>query len=156
MAEKLLNINLEHGKRKRFTIDGDKNRILEINPSDMGIFARVDNFDKVVSPAIIEFGEKQINMPEGQDFNLAELGEGLMALDKLIREQLDILYDTNFSAIMAPYGTMLDPINGEFRYQYLIDIMSELYNETFTEELKERNDKIREHTKKYVSKVNKE
>lgn len=155
MAEKMLNINLEHGKRKRFTINGDENRILEINPSDMGIFARVDNFDKVVTPALVEFGEKQFNASES-DFDLTKLGEDLAALDKLIREQLDIMYDTNFSEVTTPHGTMLDPINGEFRFQYLNDVFSDLYDKTFTQELKQRNDKIRERTKKYVNKVNKE
>lgn len=155
MAEKLLNINLEKSRRKRFTIDGDENRILELNPSDLGIFARIDNFDKVVTAAIREFGEKQVDSDD-DNFDVTKLGEAFTALDKLIREQLDILYDTNFSEVTTPHGTMVDPIEGEFRFQYLNDVFAELYQDQITQELKERNDKIREHTKKYVDKVNKE
>lgn len=155
MAEKMLNINLEQGKRKRFTIDGDENRILEINPADMGIFARIDDFDKAIIPALEEFSEKQFGGTE-EDFDLWAMGKAMLELDKFVREQLDIMFDTNFSEIVAPYGTMLDPVNGDFRFQYLIEVFSKVYNDEFQKELTKRNDKIRERTKKYVNKVNKE
>lgn len=153
MAEKMLNINLEHGKRKRFTIDGDENRILELNTSDMGIFARFDEFEKESEKAVTDFAEFQASQ---EDFDLSELGRRFTELDKFLRDKLDYLFDTNFSAVVAPFGTMVDPIDGEFRFTYLIDVMGDVINGELTKEVKARNAKIREHTKKYVNKVNKE
>ena len=40
MSEKLENLNLGVNTKKRFTIDGDENRILEIDVQDMSIMSR--------------------------------------------------------------------------------------------------------------------
>ena len=155
MAEQILNINLDKGRRKRFTIDGDENRVLEINPSDMGIFARLSEFDEQVTAAMEKFSNEQAEVTTDEDFDIVKLGKLITELDHFIREKMDWLFDTNVSEVMAPHGTMLDPINGEFRFQYLNEVLSDLFDKQFTKELKIRNDTIRKHTKKYVDKVNK-
>ena len=153
MAEKMLNINLDRGQRKKFTIDGDESRILELNTSDMGIFARLDAFDKNVTAALQEFDKIQTSETEKDGWDIIKLGEQLHKLDEIIKEQFDILYDTNFSEVVVPHGTMLDLIDGEFRFQYLNEVFANLYEKQLSKELKIRNDTIRKHTKKYIEKV---
>ena len=154
MAETLSNISLGSLNKKRFTIDGDENRILELNTSDLSVISRVDEFDKAVTEEFEKFVEEQDKFT-GEDFDFKRLGELLTEIDKFIREKLDWLYDAKISETLAPFGTMLDPINGDFRFQIINDILVGLYDKQFTKELKVRNDKIRQHTKKYVDKVNK-
>ena len=155
MAEKIQNINIDVGSRKRFTIDGDENRILELNTNDMGIFSRLDDFDQNVTAAFKEFDDFQSQEIEKDDWNVVKLGEALKKLDTTIREQFDRLYDTNFSEVVVPHGTMIDLINGEFRFQKLNDVFSTIYEKQFSKELKAQNEKIKKHTEKYIGKVDK-
>ncbi|MBP5710548.1 MAG: hypothetical protein J6W84_06185 [Bacteroidales bacterium] len=155
MAEKIQNINIDVSSRKKFTIDGDENRVLELNTNDMGIFSRLGDFDQTVTAAFQEFEDFQNTEMEKDDFDVVKLGEALKKLDDVIRNQFDILYDTNFSEVVVPHGTMIDLIDGDFRFQKLNDVFSTIYEKQFSKELKAQNEKIRKHTEKYIGKIDK-
>lgn len=148
-----LNINLSESRKKRYTIDGDENRILEFDPYDLGILSRLEEVETAIIEAVDKFGDVQDTLDFEDPEVYKELAKQLRELDTFIRQQLDYLFDTNFSEVCAPHGTMLDPINGEMRFTYLVDIFTDIFTDNISKALEQRNKKIKQHTKKYVEKV---
>ena len=145
-----LNINLSEARKKRYTIDGDENRVLEFDPTDLGLLVRIEEVEPAILDAVSKFGEAQADANYEDNETIKEMAKRLKELDLFIRERLDYLFDTNFSEVCAPHGTMLDPVNGEMRFTYLLDVFATLYGEELSKALKKRNDTMKKHTKKYV------
>ena len=145
-----LNINLSEARKKRYTIDGDENRILEFDATDLGLLVRIEEVEPAILDAVNKFGEAQADADYENNETIKEMAKRLKELDLFIRERLDYLFDTNFSEVCAPHGTMLDPVNGEMRFTYLLDTFANVYGEELSKALKKRNDTMKKYTKKYV------
>ena len=63
---------------------------------------------------------------------------------------MDKLFDANVSETCAPSGTMFDPINGKFRFEHIIDVLSGLYESNMQSEIKKTASRIAKHTDKYT------
>lgn len=148
-----LNINLTGASRKKYTIDGDENRVLEINTTDLGVISRLTEVEADIEKVIEEFSNDQSKFDFENLDDLKLASQKLKEVDVFIREKLDYLFDTNFSEVCAPHGTMLDPIDGSLRFTYLIEVMADVYTDSLSEALKKRADTMQKHTKKYVKKV---
>ena len=145
-----LNINLSEARKKRYTIDGDESRILEFDATDLGLLVRIEEVEPAILDAVNKFGEAQADADYENNETIKEMAKRLKELDLFIRERLDYLFDTNFSEVCAPHGTMLDPVNGEMRFTYLLDTFANVYGEELSKALKKRNDTMKKYTKKYV------
>ena len=149
MAE-LQNIDLSVFRKKRFTIDDDENRILELDTSDLNVIKRLKEF----YPKLKALEEKTQNAPDFRDGELGDIAEFLDDIDHEMRVAVDTIFDSNVCEVCVPNGSMYDPINGRLRYEILIDILSKLYDENLTAEIKKINKRIEKHTAKYVKKGN--
>jgi len=156
----IIDINLSEIQSKRFRIDGDDNRILTLNTTDLGILSRL----KEAYPKLISFTSEAVKkLPE----ELPELNENeslleteavsdiisvLKEIDANMREQIDYIFDSNVSEICAPSGSMFDPINGKFRYEHIIDKLSVLYSDDISNGMNKISTRVRKHTDKYIGK----
>ena len=153
----ITDISLSVVRKKRFRIDGDDNRIIELNTSDLNILARL----KETYPKLVALAEDAFkNLPEvdgtaeNYDFVTDEatskLVTALTDADKKMRELIDYIFDSNVSELCAPSGSMYDPINGAFRFEHIINTLSALYESDISAEMGKVATRVKKHTDKYT------
>lgn len=145
-------IDLSATRKKRFRIDGDNNRYLELNTSDMGIIVRIENLYPKLQQLAQDAAVKQLEIQESEEggSSYTKIAEALVLIDSKMREILDEIFDSNVSEMCAPDGSMFDPFNGEFRFEHIIDVLSKLYENNINEEYKKMSAKMKKRTSKYT------
>lgn len=147
----IIDIELTPTRKKRFRIDGDNDRILEINVADMGI---VDRFNKVY-PKLVELADKcgtalDFDEDASEESQIEQLGASIKEVDSQMRELMDELFNANVSEACAPEGTMWDMFEGEFRFEHIINTLTPLYEANISDEMDKVSKRIAKHTKKYT------
>ena len=143
-------ISLAATRKKRFRIDGDNNRYLEIDTSDMGIVTRLDNLYPKLQKLAQDAAIKQIDKEEAGGSKLSKISNALIKIDAQMRQIVDDIFQSDVSAKCAPSGTMFDPFNGEFRYEHIIDVVGSLYKENIKKEFKKMANNMSKRTAKYT------
>lgn len=153
----IIDIDLSAIRKKRFRIDGDDNRIIELNTSDLSILPRL----KETYPKLMELNKRVSEMSEStpesddtdgvEDSRFDNVIDTLTKVDKSMRELIDYIFDSNVSEVCAPSGSMYDPINGQCRFEHIISCLTNLYETDMSAEL----DKLSQRTDKYTSKYTK-
>lgn len=147
------NIDLSALRKKRFTLDGNTDRILELDTADLSIVQRLSE----AYPKLEDLEREVSQITEGveakdetvvQDMNI--LATRLREADGKMRELLDYIFDSNVSEMCAPNGSMYDPIGGQLRYEHLITILIGLYEENLAVEMKRVQKRVKSHTAKYT------
>ena len=131
----IIDIELPELRKKRYRIDGDNDRILELNTSDIGIVKRLN----IVYPKLIKLSEEVVSeLDFSEDIPVDELldreADALSGIDQKMRALVDELFQSNVSEVCVPEGTMYDPINGEFRFEHIIKTIGALYETNFNNE----------------------
>ena len=147
----IIDVDLSIVKKKKFRINGDNSKILELNVSDMGIVSRLDETysklmdlqDKVASLADIneEANDREI---------LSSTAKKLNEIDGEMRDLLDYIFQSNVSEICGSEGSMYDPIEGTFRYEHIISTLTKLYENNLNSEFAKIKKNISKHTAKYT------
>lgn len=149
------NIDLSELRKKRFTVDNDENRVLELNTSDFSIINRLSE----MYPKLTELTEKITHLNDGVSESdegdslqndLTVMSGNLTSADTEIRKLVDYIFDSNVCEVCCPSGSMLDLINGQFRYEFIINALMSLYETTIKKETAELQKKMSKHTDKYV------
>ena len=140
----VIDIQMELPKKSRFRINGDSNKMLELNISDLGIIKRLEKGYEALQSEMSKVGELN---PEDEKFT-----EKLEDIDKMMRDQIDYIFDSNVSEICASNGTMYDPWNGQVRFEHIIDTLLGLYEKNINDEYRKMKNRVRKHTDKYIGK----
>lgn len=149
--DEVIDIELTPTRKKRFRIDGDNDRILEIDIADMGIITRLNR----IYPKVIELAEKlgkdtDLVQSDDAEENIKQTGEYIEKLDTEMRKLIDELFDANVSETCAPSGTMWDLFDGQFRFEHIIDKLTPLYENNLSKEIENTSKRISKHTQKYT------
>ena len=147
----VIDVDLSIVKKKKFRINGDNSKILELNVSDMGIVSRLDESytklmdlqDKVASLA-------EINEEANDREILSSTAKKLNEIDGEMRKLLDYIFQSNVSEICGSEGSMYDPIEGTFRYEHIISTLVKLYENNLNAEFAKMKKNISKHTAKYT------
>ena len=152
----VIDISLDVIRKKRFRIDNDDNRILELNTSDLNILSRLkEAYPKLTELATNAFKDLPDVNGSAEDYDFmtdaatAEVINTLKDADKRMRELMDYIFNSNVSEVCAPDGSMYDPINGKFRFEHIIDTLTELYETGVSTEMTNLSNRVRKHTDKY-------
>lgn len=154
----VVDIELGSLRKQRFRINGDNDKILELNTSDIGIVTRLSElYPKLQSladeAAMIGADEEDVDAesePAKFKRQLDKMAGQLKKIDKGMREYLDALFDSNVSEICAPYGTMYDIVDGQFRYDNIIDSLAKLYGDNIEKETLALKSRLAKRAEKYV------
>lgn len=157
VAQNVTDISLDSIRKKRFRIDGDDTRVLELNTSDLNILARL----KEAYPKLVELANNAFhNLPEidssGDNYDFmtdeatSEVITKLETADKDMRQLVDYIFNSNVSELCAPDGSMYDPINGKFRFEHIIDTLAALYETDVSGEMNKLANRVKKHTDKYT------
>lgn len=153
-----ISIHVRGASKKRFTIDGDPNKIIELNTSDLDILGRLQdglaklqaNMDKVMQLRTDKLDSKDVDDEYVKNFT-----EGLRACDKEMREIVDTIFNSKVADVCDGGGTMYDPIkeaDSDPRYKVIIDDLIPLYNDDIAEQAKTMSARQAAYTKKYTKK----
>lgn len=138
----IIDISLNLNK-KRYRIDGDDNRVLELDPSDLGVIMRFKDY----YPKMLDITNKLALKLENQDSDLADaLGEA----DGDLRACLDTIFDSNVSEICLPTGTLYDLTNGKYKFEIIIEALAPLWGENLKVEYRKLSARLKSHTSKYT------
>lgn len=146
-VEDVVDISLEGIQKTKFRINGRNDCIIELNLSDLGITVRLEKGLKKLQEEMSNIS----SIPDDDE----QLSEKLLEADKHMRNYIDFIFDSPVSDILVKSGTMYDPINGEFRYEHIIDGLTKLYTDNINREYKKINMRIKKHTDKYTGKKSK-
>lgn len=150
----VVDVDLGFVEKKRFRICGDYNRMLELNVSDLNIASRLKIGYPKLKTLLLEAQKKIEAIPDDleDEVMLGELADKLTEIDKEMRDVIDYIFDTNASAVCAPSGNMYDPVNGQFRFERIIEKLSALYSNGLDEEFAKIKNRVEGKTSKYTKK----
>jgi len=156
MAEEIRNISLSN--KRSFSIDGDLNRIIFLDTSDMNILVRLEEVYPEIERLAVEAADKivatkQTNKEEGEENSekLDSLVTVLKEIDKKMREKLNYIFASDIADACEPTGNMYDAVGGEFRFEHIIGVLSQLYANDINSEFKKMQERVKKHTEKYTS-----
>lgn len=149
----IIDIDLSATRKKRFRIDGDPNRVIELNTSDFSVISRLrDKYPELLELANNGSGDAKLDFSDDADDaeKLTVTGNFIDAIDQRMREGIDYIFASPVSAVCASDGTMYDLFNGKFRFEYIIEKLGALYNENVSREYKKMSKRLKKHTGKYT------
>jgi hypothetical protein len=148
--DEIQDIKLNFNSKKKFRIDNDSSRILELDTSDLSVLTRLQEYYPKLKELEKEVATLSEDIGSDDEEVIIKMGNGLAKVDKKMREYIDTIFDANVSETCAPSGSMYDPINGQLRYEHIISLISGLYEDTLSQETKKLKDRISKHTQKYT------
>lgn len=146
----VVDFDLSFVPKKRIRIDGDDNRVIELNTSDMGIIERIDKLANKMDELSKQYIDKKFDDNLDERAETEELISGIKGLDSQMRVIIDDLFQSPISDVCVQNGTMFDMVNGQFTYEIVIEKLLTLYSDNIEKETKNTLDRIRKHTNKYI------
>ena len=160
MAEQ--NINLNISTRKRFTIDGDLNRVIELDVNDLNLVTRLSDSIKQMDELKVEWEklEKMADEPTEDESDTAllrtvdDFSNQFTLIEKRMREIIDFIFDSaGLCDTVLGASSIFSPVNGKYKYEQIIDVLTGLYESTIEKEAKKVNSrKVESRTSKYTKK----
>lgn len=148
----IIDLDLSVTAKKAIRFDKDDNRIVYINTSDMGIIKRfedaIEKLNTLQKESLSVLSNEIESATEEESAHL--IAETLEDIDAKMRTLIDEIFDAPVSAVAAPSGTMYDPFNGTWRYEYIIECIILHCTENLVEEFKKMDQKLKKHTQKYT------
>ena len=150
MNQKVVDFDLSLAPKKRIRIDGDDNRVIELNTSDMGIIERINQLSNKMGELSVKYIDTKYDEELEEKTENELMAKEIKALDSEMREIVDYLFNSHVSDICVPDGTMFDMFNGQFMYELLIEKLLTLYADNISAETEKTMARIRKHTDKYI------
>lgn len=135
----MYNINLDDGY-KEFTINNDPNRVIRFNPTDFNIVTRIDEATQNIEKRIRELQ----NMEES---TLKEASEVTKAADKIIREEIDKVFNSNVSDVVFGNQFSMSPVGGKMLWERFLEAAGKYIAAEVEKEVKESAKRIGKYTK---------
>lgn len=144
------NLNFGLPKRKRFTIDGDESRIVELDTGDTGIVARWNGVQEYLVQAAQELEELSGLEPNEEQALIAS--KRFQEIDTGAREKLNYLFDSDVCTPIAGNGALIRLVNGEPLFMLIVETLAPLYEADIKLEYEKSRKRIEKHTVKYAAK----
>ena len=145
VADDIVDIEFKELRKKRFRLDRDNNRVIELDTSDMSTIRRLE-----------EIYPKMLTMVDEAHTKIAEDGEDVSQtldhIDKEMRDMIDYAFNSKVADKACPDGTLYDPFNGKFRFEYIFEKLIGLYDSNLKNEYNLMRQRVNKHTAKYTKK----
>ena len=147
------NIDLSEIRKKRFRINGDNSKILELNVADMNTLVRLkEDYPKLMTLANKVTRIKEEESTENVEAELDRMADTISEIDKEMRGLVDHIFNANVSEICVTNGSMYDLFNGKFTFEYIIEKIGALYGANLSSEIKAVKARVQKYTRKYTGK----
>lgn len=138
--------------RQRIRIDGDDNKILLLNLSDLGIVDRLNEAYPKLKSLEEEFSKIETDLSEDDadsEQQFSNFGKRLKTIDNKMRELIDYVFDSNVCEVCVGSSSLCSVKDGHFFYETIISSLSELYSAEIARETTAVTKRINKHTAKY-------
>lgn len=154
VPKNVINLDMQASARTKIWVNGDNQRVLELNLSDMGTIVRFNEVYPKLTALQDEIAEMMNETPpeDATDDQFSKLAENFKAVDKKMREYVDHIFDFPVCDVCCDGGSMYDLVGGQYRFEYIIEKLSKLYDDRFSFEHKKLQSRIKSHTAKYTKK----
>ena len=144
-------VSFESTRKKIFRIDGDDNRVLSLNTSDLGIVSRLRDAYPKMSELTSKYAERKLDEVDDEE-SINQFADILQEMDLDMRGLVDYIFDSDVSKVCVPDGTMFDMFNGQFRYEIIIEEISKLYESNLSMEYRKMKARVDAKANKYIGK----
>ena len=151
VEEEFIDVDLSVTKKKKIRINGDNSKIIELNTSDLNILERLSKQYPVLQECMEEvkaLSTKDTDTDEG----VYKMAEEFARINQKLCDGVDAIFDSPVSAVCCDSGSMYDPFNGSFRYEYIIDTLTKLYEDNINAEYKKMKNRVENKANKYKGK----
>ena len=148
------NINLDISEKSRYTINGNPDKYIELNPNDVGIIARMGTIIPTLNGLVDKY--ENLMTTSGDEENataeesIIKFSKNFIEIDSQMREAINTLFDYDVCSVCISGGSTLDIKNGAFVFSIVINTLIQMYEDTITAEMQKMVDKIKKHTDKYT------
>lgn len=148
--EKVIDISIPEVEKTRFRVNGDNDKILELNTSDPNVLTRLNKGYK----ELVKLTDKvaALKYDENEDNASDKLADALEDLDKQMKAQLDYIFDAEVGKVLAGNSSMYSIRDGKFRFETVIETLGNLYENSFNKEFEAMRKRVTKHTSKYIGK----
>jgi hypothetical protein len=148
-------IEIKAIKKQRFRFNHDNSMILELNTSDMNIFTRLESSYRKLNAIMEDVAKLLSEIPDEENFdedNLSTVSDALKKLDDSMKKEVDYIFDAPVSSVLCRDGSMYDPLDGMFRYEHIIDVLADKYENHLSREFAKMRQNVDRRTNKYTKK----
>lgn len=152
---KMIELDLSITDKTPVRFSKDDNRIVYINFSDLSAVGRVtETYPKLLALCAeaaegadipLDDNDDEATVRAGQEF-----GNKLKDIDTKMRELVDYIFNAPVCAAAAPDGSMYDPFDGSFRFEYIMGLLMAQYEKSISDEFAKVDARIKTHTDKYT------
>lgn len=142
----IIDLELKEIRKKKFRLERDNNRVIELNTSDLMLGKRLKEVYPKMLSLVTEANEIMANLDEEDDSEI----EALVIINDKLKDFLNYVFDSDIADKACPDGSLYDPFNGKFRFEYIIEKLMDLYENNFSQEYMLMQKRIDKHTDKYT------
>lgn len=141
---------------KNIEINGDPNKVIRINPTDIGFLTRLANFDKLIDDIKFKYGDidldsvsklKDIDKSNPDFEKCREAAENVNKLECAVRELVDNLFGYAISSVVFGSDSCLSPAGGQPVFLNFIDSIAAYISNETKKEADKSEAKISKYTK---------
>lgn len=154
-ADDIQDVDISAIKKKKFRINGDNKKILELNVSDMNVASRMATAYDRLQKHMEKVTKILSDIPEDGNVSVEQENEietQLKSVDAKMREEVDYIFQAPVSDICGDGGSMYDPFEGAFRFEHIIEAISKLYENNLENEFAKMKKRVSTKTSKYTKK----
>jgi len=133
---------------KEFMINDDPNKVIRFDPADFGIIERFNNALKNIEKAT-ETIKNDIDInPQGEPLSeLEEAAEAVAKVNKLIKDQIDYIFDSPVSDMVFGNKSPLALVKGVPLFERFIMAAKEVIEKEVKKEMEASQKRIEKYTK---------
>lgn len=152
-TEDIQTIDLSIFNKKKFSINGDPSKIIELDVGDLNVLTRLQEQTPILDKLNDRVTKVKDKIKGLSDREILEVtANELKEIDSGMRKAIDTIFDAEVSKICVPSGSMYDPVAGGFKYEHLINTLVALYDKNISQEMKKIQNRLSKHTNKYTKK----
>ena len=163
MAETIQNINLNLSTKKKFTLDGDPNRVIELDISDINIIDRATtafrNIEKLQADwESLPIPKNPNNEDDGETLNdtvstIEDFNTQFAEIENKLKQELNYMFDSDIAGTIFEANSPFSMVNGKFKFQQVVDVLMSLYENQIQSDVKKLNrQKVVNKTQRYIKK----
>lgn len=132
---------------KEFSINGDENRVIRFNPSDLAIIKRLEEAKNKISESMAIKDDIELDN-EGKPVNsLENYSKIINHIDNVIKDQINYIFDNNVADVVFGNQSPLANIKGKPLYERFMESVMPEIKKAVEEEAKESRKRVAKYTK---------
>ena len=132
---------------KEFSINGDENRVIRFNPSDLAIIKRLEEAKNKISESMAIKDDIELDNEGKPVDSLENYSKVISHIDNVIKEQINYIFDSDVANVVFGNQSPLANIKGKPLYERFMESVMPEIKKAVEEEAKESRKRVAKYTK---------